>query len=64
LHFKHSASLARISSSAIGLRQVLPVQTNRIIKLASRLSVASPTTPSRKTVNWLPATRTTEEGSP
>ena len=41
------ASCSRISSSAIGLRHVLPVHTNSTITLASRRSVPSPTTPSR-----------------
>ena len=44
-----SASICRHKASAIGLRQVLPVQTNRTIKLESRRSVCSETTPALRT---------------
>ena len=53
-----------MSSSAIGLRQVLPVQTNSTIVLASRFSVPSATTPSRRISKRLSCTRTTDDGWP
>ena len=43
------ASICRQINSAIGLRQVLPVQTKRIIVLESRCKVFSGTTPARST---------------
>ena len=51
-----------MSSSAIGLRQVLPVHTNSTITPANRRNVPSPTTPSRRTSNLLFVTRTTDDG--
>ncbi len=46
-------------ASAIGLRQVLPVQTNRMIKLEHSTRVAGSTTPWRSMVQLGPSTLTT-----
>ena len=46
-------------ASAMGLRQVLPVQTNRMIRLALSTRLAASITPSRSIVQLSPSTRTT-----
>ena len=59
-----SASISRQSNAAIGLRQVLPVQTNNTSRLESRCKVRSGTTPARRISYRPPATRTTDDGWP
>ena len=56
--------MSRQSTSAIGLRQVLPVQTNNTIRLESRCKVRSGTTPARSTSYRPFCTRTTDDGWP
>ena len=62
-HFSRSAMAWRNMPSAIGLRQVLPVQTNSTIVLPSRFKVCRDD-PWRKTSKRSSYTRTTLDGCP